>query len=257
MTKDNELTVVENMTAEDYALAVQPSPYISLIQIAVEKGAEIAQLEKVMDLQERYEANEAKKSFNQAMAVFQTNLPVIEKNGVVDYTSSKGQTYYNYAKLEDITSAIKPALKESGLSYRWTQNQGDGLIKVTCIVTHIDGHSEESSLFSNPDTSGGKDPLKSIASAISYLRRYTLTGLLGIVVGSEDDEGGEEGFANEQPQQDENAYPEKSFQNMFPKWEALILEGKKTPDQVIQSVNNKGKLFSQEQLDKINNVGKA
>lgn len=249
-----EITVSENGFQE---MAAQPSQYMPLIQQSIEKGAELVQLEKLMELQERHEAIEARKAFNFAMSIFQTSLPVIERNGVVDYTTSKGRTNYSYAKLEDIAKAIKPALKESGLSYRFIQEQNESQVKVTCIVTHVNGHSEESSLYSNPDISGGKDPLKAIASAISYLRRYTLTGLLGIVVGGEDDEGGEFGFGESHQQKSENLYPEKSFENMFPKWEALILDGKKTADQVIQSVNNKGKLFSEEQLTKINSVGKA
>jgi hypothetical protein len=236
-------------------VAVQQSKYLSLIEMSIEKGADLVQIEKFMDLQERYEANEAKKQFNYAMSVFQSALPIIEKKGLVNYTSGKGTTNYNYARLEDIAQAIRPALKLSGLSYRFTQEQNAGQIKVTCIVTHIDGHSEESSLHSNPDLSGGKDPLKAMASAISYLRRYTLTGLLGIVVGGEDDEGGEGGFAHGDQQSD--CYPDEYFNKHFPNWEKAILAKKKTPDQIIASGNNQGIIFSQDQLNKINKVGKA
>jgi hypothetical protein len=236
-------------------VAVQQSKYLSLIEMSIEKGADLVQIEKFMDLQERYEANEAKKQFNYAMSVFQSALPIIEKKGLVNYTSGKGTTNYNYARLEDIAQAIRPALKISGLSYRFTQEQNAGQIKVTCIVTHIDGHSETSSLHSNPDLSGGKDPLKAMASAISYLRRYTLTGLLGIVVGGEDDEGGEGGFAHGEQQGD--CYPEKDFNKNFPNWEKAILSKKKTPDQIIANGNKQGITFSQDQLNKINKVGNA
>ena len=180
----------ELVTQEQSLLPVIAQPNMRLIEIAVEKGADITQLEKLMDLQERYEANQAKKDFNEAMSKFQSLLPTIEKSGIVDYTTNKGRTYYDYAKLEDIAKAIRPALKETGLSYRFSQSQNQGWITVTCIVTHAGGHSETSELTSQPDISGGKDPLKAIASAISYLRRYTLTGSLSIVVGGEDDDGG-------------------------------------------------------------------
>ena len=240
-----------------HPIAAQPSHYLPLIEMCIEKGAELVQIEKLMDLQERHEANEAKKQFNFAMSIFQSSLPVIEKNGLVNYTSSKGTTNYDYAKLEDISHAIKPALKASGLSYRWIQEQSEGKIKVTCIVTHVNGHIESSSLVGFPDTSGGKDPMKAMASAISYLRRYTLTGLLGIVVGGEDDEGGEGGFGEAPAKASSEFYSDDKFKNMFPKWEKLILDGKKNADQVIKSVNDKGILFSEEQLTTINNVGKA
>lgn len=250
---NNGELVVEH--SPEVNLPIVAQPHMRLIEIAVEK-ADITLLEKIMDLQERHEANQAKKDFNAAMSVFQSALPIIEKKGLVNYTSSKGTTNYNYAKIEDIAQAIRPALKSSGLSYRFTQEQNNGQIKVTCIVTHINGHSETSSLHSNPDLSGGKDPLKAMASAISYLRRYTLTGLLGIVVGGEDDDAGAAGGFTDNEQQGD-CYPDEYFNKHFPNWEKAILANKKTPDQIIASGNNQGITFSQDQLNKINKVGNA
>ena len=183
----NEIVTVDK---EHESLAVVAEPHMRLIEIAIGKGADIVQIEKLMELQERYEAGKAKKEFNFAMSTFQSLLPIIGKSGTVDYTTGKGRTFYEYAKIEDIAKAIRPALKESQLSYRFTQSQNQNWITVCCIVTHSSGHSELSELTSQPDVSGGKDPLKAIASTISYLRRYTLTGNLGIVVGGEDDDGG-------------------------------------------------------------------
>lgn len=250
-----ELVVEHNQEAQ---LPIMAQPHMRLIELAVEKGTDIIQLEKLMDLQERYEANQARKDFAAAISKFQSMLPVIEKNGVVDYTSTKGRTYYEYAKLEDIAHAIKPALKETGLSYRFTQTQNQGWITVTCIVTHSSGHSEISELTSQPDISGGKDPLKAIASAISYLRRYTLTGSLGIVAGGEDDDAGAAGAGDFiDGEQKGDCYPDEDFNKHFPNWEKAILAKKKTTDQIIANGNNQGITFSQDQLNKINKVGNA
>jgi len=243
----------ELVTQEQSSLPVMAQPHMRLIEIAVEKGADITQLEKLMDLQERYEANQAKKDFNEAMSKFQSLLPTIEKSGIIDYTTNKGRTYYDYAKLEDIAKAIRPALKETGISYRFTQTQNQGWITVTCIVTHASGHSETSELTSQPDVSGGKDPLKAIASAISYLRRYTLTGSLGIVVGGEDDDGGN----HEEAVDESTCYPDEEFSKNFPNWEKAILAGKKTPDQIIKYGNAQGITFSTQQLLTIEKVGNA
>jgi len=239
------------------SIPINQTPHMSLIEIAVKKNAPMDQLEKLMDLQERHEANLARKSFNAAMSIFQSLLPSIEKKGKVSYDSKSGYVSYDYAKLEDIAKAIKPALKESWLSYRFNQEQHENIIKVTCIVTHIDGHSESSSISANPDTSGNKDFLKAIGSTISYLKRYTLTGLLGVIVGGEDDEGGEGGFVGEhQIHENQDFYPDKSFNEVFPVWEKLILEGRKTSSEIITNGNNKGITFSENQLNKINSIGK-
>lgn len=237
------------------SLPVMAQPHMRLIEIAVNNGADITQLEKLMDLQERYEANQAKKEFNAAMSKFQAMLPVIEKLGIVDYTTSKGRTFYQYAKIEDIAKAIQPALKETGLSYRFTQSQDNGIITVRCIVTHQSGHSECSELVSSPDISGGKDQLKSIASAISYLRRYTLTGILGIVVGGEDDDGGAPEY-QEQDQQVVNCYPDEEFNKNFPAWSKKITDGKHTVDSLHQFLTKKNIILSQDQYSKLQQVGK-
>lgn len=236
------------------SLPVMAQPHMRLIEIAVNNGADITQLEKLMDLQERYEANQAKKEFNAAMSKFQAMLPVIEKLGIVDYTTSKGRTFYQYAKIEDIAKAIQPALKETGLSYRFTQSQDNGIITVRCIVTHQSGHSEYSELVSSPDISGGKDQLKSIASAISYLRRYTLTGILGIVVGGEDDDGDSVQYDNQEQQKVVNCYPDEEFNKNFPAWSKKITDGKHTVDSLHQFLNKKNIILSQDQYSKLQSV---
>lgn len=53
----------------------------------------------------------------------------------------------------------------------------------------------------------------------------------------------------------ESCMPEEQFNSGFPKWEALILDGKKTADDIIGFINSKGGYLSQPQLDAINKVG--
>jgi hypothetical protein len=179
-----------DLISKDVPSVISEQSHMKLIEIAISKGADITQLEKLMDLQERYEANIARKEFNAAMSEFQSGLPVIGKSGTVDYTTAKGRTNYEYAKIEDIAKAIRPSLKTSKLSYRFKQSQDANGITVCCVVTHSSGHSESNHLTAPPDLTGGKDTLKAIASTISYLKRYTLTGGLGIIVGGEDDDDG-------------------------------------------------------------------
>jgi len=171
-----------------HPLAVQQDQYMGLIQMAVEKGADINQLEKLMDLQDRYEAKNARKSFFGALSIFQSSTPTIKKTGLASFKTKAGKTEYSYAKLEDIARVIRPSLKEAGLSYRYEQGSDNQLMTVTCIVTHKEGHQEKTSMSAFADQSGSKNQIQQIASTISYLRRYTLTGALGITVGDEDDD---------------------------------------------------------------------
>ena len=247
--------VTKESTDVIHPVAQQQMQYMNLIQMAVEKGSDIVQLEKLMDLQERYENRIAKKEFDSAMSKFQSLIPTIEKKGVVDFTSAKGRTYYEYAKIEDIAHSIKPALKETGISYRFTQKQDAGWITVRCIVTHEGGHSEQTDLQSQPDISGGKDALKATASAITYLRRYTLTGILGIIVGGEDDDGGTIEMESTPVESGINYYPDEDFKGNIEIWSNLILSGAKNANDVIGVINKKGFTLTDSQLNQINKVG--
>ena len=82
------------------AVAVTP---MAMLQLAVEKGASVEQLERLMALQERYEANEAKKEFVAAMTQFKEHPLVIEKNKLVDFTGTSGKrTHYRHATLANV-----------------------------------------------------------------------------------------------------------------------------------------------------------
>ena len=157
-------------------------PMLSMIErVALDSNADVLKLEKMIELQERVMANQAKQQFDQAMLNFQIKKPVIEKNAVANKTK--------YAKLPNIQAAIDPVLREFGLFTRWsTTATQSGKTRVTCIVTHIGGHSETSSMDVSPDKSGSKNEIQADGSAITYAQRYTLCSLLGLVL-SEDVDG--------------------------------------------------------------------
>ncbi len=154
----------------------------------LKNGGDLAHLEKMMELQERHEANEARKAFHVAMADFKKNPPEILKSKKVSYTTDKGTTEYSHAELGEITTAVGAALAEHGLNATWKTEQ-EGGVKVTCTITHKLGHSQEASLFSPPDTSGGKNSIQAIGSTITYLQRYTLLALTGLAAHDQDDDG--------------------------------------------------------------------
>lgn len=153
---------------------------MQMIESAIAKGLDVDSLSKLMDLQERWEKSNAKKMFFQAFNEFQSIVPSIKK-------LSQGHNC-TYAKLEDIAAQIRPSLKKCDLSYRFEQDHTNG-ITVTCIVSHVDGHSEKTTMTAQPDISGKKNPIQAIASTVTYLQRYTLIGALGITTADEDLDG--------------------------------------------------------------------
>ncbi|WNN42836.1 ERF family protein [Winslowiella toletana] len=158
-----------------------------LIEMAVSNNADIEKLERLLDLQTKWDAEQARKSYLQAMSSFQAALPTIKKLKAADF--GQGKAKYKYASLDDIAEQIRPYLEQFGLSYRFEQSMVSGVISVKCIASHRDGHSESCEMTASPDASGGKNNIQQSASAVTYLRRYTLTGALGIVTADEDIDG--------------------------------------------------------------------
>jgi hypothetical protein len=162
-----------------------------LLQIAVERGADIEQLTRLMDLQERWEANEARKAFSAAMSAFRAKVPVIQKDKHVHFEARNGgsKTDYWHATLAQITRTINPILAECGLTFSWSTEQDGGQITVHCDVTHVAGHTVRTTLTAGLETSGNKNPIQQMGSTVSYLQRYTLNAALGLSTDEEDDDG--------------------------------------------------------------------
>jgi len=155
-----------------------------MIQMAIAQGADLEKLEKLLSLQERWEANEARKAYHKAMAAFKANPPKIEKDRTVKFKDVK----YNHASLANVVEKITHELSKHGLSASWSTYQ-NGSISVTCRITHVMGHGEETTLSAAADTSGSKNSIQAIGSTITYLERYTLLAALGLATHEQDDDG--------------------------------------------------------------------
>src|SRR5579859_365192 len=164
-----------------------PTP-TSVLYEAIQRGADVETLTKLLELQERFEKTEARKAFDAAFAAFQAEAPVLRKTKEVSF--GPGKTAYKYTPLDEAIEQYRPIMAKHGLSYKWTQSQSpDGKsISVTCILKHTAGHFETNTLEGPPDTSGSKNPVQSISSGVSYLRRYTFLGVTGGATGDEDTE---------------------------------------------------------------------
>lgn len=161
---------------------------MEMLDRAITSGASVETLEKLMSLQERWEKNQARKAFDDAMAAAKAEIPVINKNRTVDFTSSKGRTHYRHEDLAEVARTVNPILSKHGLSYRFkTQSAPNEPIVVTCIVSHRLGYFEENTLTAGRDDSGNKNHIQQIGSTLTYLQRMTLKAALGLAAAEDDD----------------------------------------------------------------------
>lgn len=173
---------------------VIPPAETNLLELVIQKGADLQTIERFMDLQDRHEKNEARKAYVVAMTEFKKNPPEIIKDMKVEYQNrDETTTSYSHASLPNVTAVIGTELSKYGLSGRWGVEQGDFGIKVTFILTHIAGHSESVSMIAPADSSGKKNPIQAIASTVSYLERYTMLAGTGLAAKGMDDDGNASG----------------------------------------------------------------
>lgn len=173
------------MTTEQPRAVMTP---MEMLDRAVSSNASVETLTQLMVLQERWEANQARKAFDEAMAAVKANMPRIIKTRKVDFTTQKGRTNYQYEDLASIMNQIGPVLSAHGLSVRYrTSAEANQPISVTCIISHRMGHSEENTLMAGRDDSGNKNSIQAIGSTVTYLQRYTLKAALGLAAAADDD----------------------------------------------------------------------
>ena len=167
----------------------------ALIELAVRQGSDLTQLEKLMELQERHEANEAKKAFHVAMSDFKREMPVVLKDRLNKQFDSK------YASEDALINTINPALSKYGLNAQFSFPPQEGnIFSVTCSITHKFGHSESVTIPGPLDTSGAKNELQQVRSTVTYLRKVAFEAITGIATSdpSQDDNGNDAGtFINE------------------------------------------------------------
>jgi len=167
-------------------LLVNPMPTpMDILSQAVKGGASLETIEKLMELSERWERNIARKAYDAAIAAARAEIPTIVKNRTINRGGNAGS--WKYEDLASIDEAIREPLAKNGLSFRFRTAAADKGVMITCIVSHRDGHSEETSLPGPADLSGGKNPIQGIGSAVTYLCRYTLKAALGLAAASDDD----------------------------------------------------------------------
>jgi hypothetical protein len=131
-------------------------------------------------------------------------LPVVTRRGTITGESRRTGDKLNqsYGRWEDISPAIMPVLAKHGFAIRFRQEPvtdaaGGAKTRITCILSHAQGHREEAFFDLPLDTTGSKNNVQAYGSTASYGRRYSAMLALNIVTKGEDDDGAAAGGARE------------------------------------------------------------
>ena len=175
--------------------APRPDP-LAILQNAVTRGVDAAQLEKLMDLSERWYKMQAEQQFNDALAKCQHEIhecPVI-KAETNPHTRSK------YASLDAIAAAVVPIYSRHGFSL--TFGQGEPVeakkadhIRLVATLRHAGGFSREYWLdlpLDGQGSQGGRSAMnrvQALGSTVTYGRRYLICPIFNVALRGEDTDG--------------------------------------------------------------------
>jgi hypothetical protein len=161
---------------------------LSVIQrAAADQNCDIDKMERLLDMHERMLAKQAEQAFADALAIMQSELPVIRERGeILDKNKNVQSTY---ALWEDVNEQIKPLLTKYGFSLSFRVLPSERGIHVEGVLLHRFGHRETTSILLPADVSGNKNAVQAVASSVSYGKRYTAGALLNFTSTGEDDDG--------------------------------------------------------------------
>ena len=157
---------------------------LSVIQNMVTSGNfDVSVARELLEMQKDFMKQQAIINFNNDFSLMSKEIPVIAK------TKKAHNTWY--APLEDIVKITQPILSKYGFSISFSTSQ-NGLDSVTvqCTLMHRDGHSTSTELMlPTKSVSNSMNAMQAIGAAITYAKRYTLSGILNIATGDDDNNG--------------------------------------------------------------------
>lgn len=162
------------------------------------------------------------KDLDAALARAQKAFPAIERTKTVSVKTEKGNYSFDYAPLDEIIDAVRPALADNGLAVKALVSTSAEFVCVTTKLAHASGQWEKSTCrWPRPAR------IQDFGGIVTYLRRYTLCGILNIAAETDDDGNADDG--NERAVKSQLAKPKQEPKPALPehtkdltKWDDTI-----------------------------------
>ncbi len=199
MTIDAEVEVTKEPVAQPPAVAETRAPASigeegTLLQVianaARDPNCDVEKMEHLLKMHERMEDRQHERAYNKAMSRAQSQMEMVSQDASNPQTSSK---YASYAALD---KALRPIYVKAGfaLSFDTADGAPENYVRVTCRVSHKDGHCDHPHIDMPADGKGAKGgsvmtKTHATMSAITYGRRGLLKMIFNIAEGKADDDG--------------------------------------------------------------------
>lgn len=162
---------------------------IQLIErVATNPNVDVGKLERLLDLQERYQLRQAEVAFNAAMQAAQSEMPVVLRD------AKNPQTNSSYARLETVSKVMSPVITKHGfaMSFGTDVSPLPDHYRVTCELSHSAGFSRRYHADVPVDGAGikgiaNKTLTHALGSTLSYGRRYLKLMIFDVATTDDDD----------------------------------------------------------------------
>lgn len=182
MTEKEETRMEKNEMQQTVTLG--QSDFKTMIDDLVKASTELATLKEASKHLTKYTPEQLAPLYD-AFAKAQLEFKTPKKNRNVKVQTKNGGNYdFNYADLSAIKEATFPALNKHGLTFRQQEIFDSGMVAVRSIITHKSGISIEQ--IDAPLNYNTSDAQKA-RSITTYLRRYSMSNMLGVVAEDDDD----------------------------------------------------------------------
>jgi len=205
-----DMSAVTDRKEKAVVAVSETTALVSVIERAArDPNIDIDKMERLLVMQEKIFARNAKADFNAAMAECQSEMPRIYPRSKNDQTNSF------YAGLDEIDVIARPIYTKHGfaLSFGTADCPVEGCYRQTCEVSHRGGHSEMRQADLPTDMVGikgnpNKTGVQGFGSTMTYGQRYITKLVFNIVIGGEDNDGNGPTLSKEQIEQIERRMKE-------------------------------------------------
>lgn len=193
-----QAVVVAEPQAAQLPANLQPelTPILGLIERASrDPNVDIDKMERLIAMQERVQAEQSRREFDNAMASAQESMKAIRAN------LENKQTHSEYASYAQLDKAVRPIYAQHGfaLSFNTGDSPNPNEVRVLCTVSHRAGHRQDYKIDMPADGKGPQGAAvmtrtHATGAAASYGQRYLLKLIFNLAVGDVDDDGNGAGF---------------------------------------------------------------
>jgi hypothetical protein len=245
---------------------LQPLETATILQViarvASDPAADINKMERLIAMQERMQAAQDRREFDNAMVSAQEEMKAIRAD------MSNPQTRSNYASYAALDKAIRPIYARHGFAVSF--NTGDAPkaddLRVLATVSHRSGHRQEYRIDMPADGKGarGGDVMTrthATGAAASYGQRYLYKLIFNLAVGDVDDDGNGAGSMAEEDDVEALApkdAPRDAHGKLLSQYSAMAAaKAKDWADGAIQCINHGNAQQAQEWLREAQTVPKG